>query len=97
MSKRILLGTALAGTLAAGLAVAPMASANSTSWSVSIGGPGYAVSAGSPVYYGPYYRPYYRPHWRPVYVPPPAVVYAPPVYYRPYAYGPGYYGSYRRW
>ena len=95
MFRRILLASALAGTLAVGLAVAPAASARD-SWSVSIGVPGVAISAGSPVYYGPYYRPYhyhyhYRPHWRPVYVPPP-VVYAPAPVYRPYVYGPVYYG-----
>ncbi len=94
MYRRILLASALAGTLALGLAVAPAASARD-SWSVSIGAPGFAISAGSPVYYGHrYYRPYYRPYWRPVYVPPP-VVYPAPVY-RPYAYGPVYYG-YRPW
>ena len=51
MYRRILLASALAGTLAVGLAVAPAASARD-SWSVSIGAPGFAVSAGSPVYYG---------------------------------------------
>ena len=56
MYRRILLASALAGTLAVGLVVAPAASANN-SWSVSIGAPGFAVSAGSPVYYG--YGPQY--------------------------------------
>src|SRR5438045_9397914 len=93
MYRRILLASALAATLAVSLAVAPAASARD-SWSVSIGVPGVAVAAGSPVYYGPYYRPYYRPHWRPVYVAPP-VVYPAPVY-TPYAYGPVYYVGYRR-
>jgi len=60
MLRKILLATALVGTLGAGLAVAPAASAGNVGWSVSIGGPGYAVSAGAP-YRGPYYRPYYRP------------------------------------
>ena len=94
MYRRILLASAVAGTLAAGLAIAPAASARD-SWSVSIGAPGFAVSAGSPVYYGPYYRPYYyRPHWRPVYVPPP--VYYPAPVYTPYVYG-GPVVSYRHW
>ena len=51
MYRRILLASALAGTLALGLAVAPAASARD-SWSVSIGAPGVAISAGSPAYYG---------------------------------------------
>jgi hypothetical protein len=95
MFRRILLASALAGTLAVGLAVAPAASARD-SWSVSIGVPGVAVTAGSPYYYGPYNRPYYRPYYRSYYAPPP-VVYRPVPVYRPYAYGygPAYYGY--RW
>ncbi|HEY3177870.1 MAG TPA: hypothetical protein VGL25_03215 [Casimicrobiaceae bacterium] len=93
MFRRILLASALAGTLAVGLAAAPAASAHD-SWSVSIGVPGVAISAGSPVYYSPYYRPYYRPYHRSYYAPPPVVYYYPAPVYRPYAYayGPGYYG-----
>ncbi len=86
MLRKILLATALVGALGAGLAVAPAASAGNVGWSVSIGGPGYAVSAGAP-YWGPYYRPYY-PAYSPYYVPP---VYAAPVVYapyRPYYYAP---------
>ena len=96
MSRRILLASAVAGTLAVGLAVAPAASARD-SWSVSIGVPGIAVTAGSPYYYGPHYRPYYRSYYRPYYYAPPPVVYAPVPVYRPYAYGygPAYYGY--RW
>jgi outer membrane scaffolding protein for murein synthesis (MipA/OmpV family) len=92
MFRRILLASALAATLALGLAVAPAASARD-SWSVSIGVPGVAVTAGSPYYYGPHYRPYYRPYYRSYYAPPP-VVYRPVPVYRSYAYGygPGYYG-----
>jgi len=98
MYRRILLASALAGTLAVGLVVAPAASANN-SWSVSIGAPGFAVSAGSPVYYGygyrPYYRHYYRPYYRPAYVPAP--VYYPAPVYRPYVYSYGPVVSYRHW
>jgi hypothetical protein len=67
---------------------------NNVAWSVSIGGPGFAVAAGQPAYgrgyvgpayygapYRPYYRPYYNPYYRPYYRP---VVVAPPVVYRPY-------------
>jgi len=104
MSRRILLATAVAGTLAAGMAVAPAASAGNVAWGVTIGAPGVAISAGTPYYgYRPYYRPYYRPAYRPVYVAPP--VYAAPVAYSyPYAYtypapvvvAPRpYYGGYR--
>jgi hypothetical protein len=89
MNRRILLATALAGTLALGAAVAPAASASNVAWSVSIGGPGVAVSAGAPGYWGPGYRPYYngyRPYYRPAYVAPPVYAYPAPVYYTPYAY-----------
>ena len=77
MFRRILVATAAAGMLVAGLAIAPAASARD-SWSVSIGAPGVAISAGSPGYWGSYYRPYpyYRPYWRSAY-------YAPPVYVPP--------------
>ncbi|MFO1397157.1 MAG: hypothetical protein U1F48_08845 [Burkholderiales bacterium] len=84
---------ALVGTLLVGAAAAfaPAASANNVAWSVSVGVPGLAITAGEPAYYGAPYRPYYRPYYRPVVVAPP-VVYAPyyapvaaPVY-RPYRY-----------
>jgi len=88
MFRRILLATALVGTLGASLGAAPAASAGNVAWSVSVGGPGYVVSAGAPAYWGPTYRPYY-PAYRPYYVAPPVyvtpVVYAP---YRPYYYAP---------
>jgi hypothetical protein len=80
MNSRVV--TAAIGTLLAGAAAsfAPAASANgNVGWSVSVGVPGVAISAGQPAYYGAPYRPYYRPHYRPVVV-------APPVVYRPYAY-----------
>lgn len=54
----------------------PAAAGSDVAWSVSVGGPGFAVSAGQP-FYGAPYRPYYRP-----------IVVAPaPVVYRPW-YGP---------
>jgi hypothetical protein len=74
------------GVLAlAGLALAAPAQAR-TVWSVSIGGPGYALGAG-PAYYG-----YPHRHWHPRYVAAPIVypapvVLAPRVVYRaPVAY-----------
>jgi len=76
--------------LAAGLAIATPAVARDVHWSVSIGGPGYAISAGVPYYGYPAYAP------APVYVAPPVVypapVYvAPPVVYRPYRVYPSRY------
>jgi hypothetical protein len=82
------IGTTLIG--AAALFSTAASAGNNVGWSVSIGAPGFAVSAGQPVYgpryYAAPYRPYYRPYYRPVVVAPP-VVYAP--YYAPYrAYVP---------
>ena len=93
--KRTRILTAAIGTTLIGAAAlfSSVASAgNNVGWSVSIGAPGFAVSAGQPAYgrgyygYGAPYRPYYRPYYRPVVVAPP-VVYSP--YYAPYpAYVP---------
>ncbi len=69
-------------------------------WSVSIGGPGYAIAAGAPAYrgypghwggyygrpYGPVARPYYRPYYPVVYAP--RVVYPAPIVYRAPYYAP---------
>ena len=80
MKSRIV--TAAIGTLLVGAAAAfaPAASANgNVGWSVSVGVPGLAITAGQPAYFGAPYRPYYRPYYRPVVV-------APPVVYHPYAY-----------
>jgi len=76
---------------AGALATLP-ALAGNVGWSVSIGAPGFAISAGEP-WRGYGYRPYgYAPHLRPwvsTYVPAPAY-YAPPVrVYRP-RYAPIY-------
>lgn len=78
---------AIVATLLVGTATAfaPAASAGNVGWSVSVGVPGLAVTAGEPVYYGAPYRPYYRPFARPVVVAAPVVV-APPVVYAPYRY-----------
>ena len=89
------LGTAAVGA-AAMFSTAASAGGN-VAWNVTVGGPGFAVSAGQPYYgapYRPYYRPYYnsyyrpapvyRPYYRPYYAPRP-VYYAPPVVYtQPY-------------
>ena len=80
MIRRTLLATVLAASAAALAAFAPAASAH-TAWSVTIGAPGFAISAGEPYYYGAPYRPYWRHHYY-RYAPP--VVYTPPVYPAPY-------------
>jgi hypothetical protein len=98
------LGTLLVGAAAA---FAPAASAGNVGWSVSVGVPGVAISAGEPVYYGAPYRPYYRPYYAPVVVAPPVVyssyyapvpVYAPYRYWapRPVVYAPRVYAPYYR-
>jgi hypothetical protein len=79
-----LAGTALLG--AAALFPSPASAGGNVAWSVSVGGPGFAVTAGEPGYFGAPYRPYYRPHFRPSHRP---VVIAPPVAYRPW-YGPAF-------
>jgi len=52
--KRIAAVTAAAAVLVGAAAFAPVASANNVAWSVSIGAPGVAVSAGYPGYWGGY-------------------------------------------
>lgn len=80
MSRRLAIASTFAAALAAGALFTPAASARDVAWSVSIGAPGFAISAGQP-YWGhrPYYRPY-RPYYR-AYAP---VVYPAPVVYEPY-------------
>jgi hypothetical protein len=108
-SRRIAVITALAAALAGGAAYAPAAAANNVAWSVSVGGPGFAVSAGQPYWggyrgygYGYGYG-YHRPWHRPVvpvaypygYVAPRPVYVVPrPVYYPAPAFN--YYGYYGR-
>jgi len=103
MDRRKLVVLALSGALVAATAFIPAAQASNVAWSVSVGGPGFAVSAGEPAFYGGYgygapYRPYYRPWHRPAVVVPPVAYpyYAPaPVVYAPrpiiYAPRPVYY------
>lgn len=96
-------GTTLIG--AAALFSHPAAAGSDVAWSVSVGGPGFAVTAGQPYYggagqYGAPYRPYYGPRYRPVVVAPvpayrpwygPVTYYAPPVVYAPRYVAPRYY------
>jgi hypothetical protein len=96
MIRRTLLATALAAATAAAVTFAPAASAG-TAWNVTIGAPGFVVSAGEPYAVAPY-RPYWNHHHRHYYryyAPPvayaPAPVYVPPrVIYRPYVPAPVY-------
>jgi hypothetical protein len=92
MIRRTLIAAAVAASALAGAAFAPAASAH-TAWSVSVGAPGFAASAGDPYVAAPAY-PAYRPYWHHhhhyyrYYAPPvvyaPAPVYVPPrVVYRP--------------
>jgi hypothetical protein len=84
-SRRVALIAAVAAITAGGMTLAAPARAGNVAWSVSVGGPGFAVAAGQPGYWGGYrgYRGYgyHRPWVRP-YAP---VVYAAPSVY-PYAY-----------
>ncbi len=89
-SRRTAVIASIAAVLVIGAAFAPGASASNVAWGVSVGGPGFVVSAGQPGYwhgyrgYG-YYRPWHRPFAPIVYAPPPVVYpYAPrPVYVAP--------------
>jgi hypothetical protein len=85
---------ALAIAVAGLAAVAAPAGANNVAWSVSVGGPGFAVNAGQPAF-GPGFRPGFRPVVvrpygfrpvvvaRPAWVARPVFVSAPPVYFAP--------------
>jgi hypothetical protein len=89
MNRRLLSTVAASGALLAAAAFIPTAQAGNVAWSVSVGGPGFAVSAGQPGYYGsPYLRPVARPYYRPWYG---AAVVVPPVaYVRPRVIYPYY-------
>jgi len=95
MNRRILSTVAVCSALLAATAFVPTAHAGNVAWSVSVGGPGFAVSAGQPGYYGgrgyygaPYLRPIARPYYRPWYG---AAVVVPPVaYVRPRVIYPYY-------
>ena len=105
MRRKLYLATLTAAALAAGSLIAPPASANNVGWSVSVGVPGVAVTAGAPYYYGypyrvygpAYYGPYHRHYYRPYRAYAPAVVYpAPVVTYPPVVtYAPPPYRVYR--
>jgi hypothetical protein len=100
-SKLLMTAVGTAAIGAAALLSTPASAGGNVGWSVSVGGPGFAVTAGQPGsrYYGAPYRPYYKPHYyrpapvyrpyyRPYYAPRP-VYYAPPVVYtQPYSYYP---------
>lgn len=88
MKNRIVTALAAGGALlAASAALAPLAHAGNVAWGVSVGGPGFAVTAGQPGWYGgrvgfgPAWRPFapvvYRPWLRPAPVGAPWV-FAPP-------------------
>ena len=79
MNRRLLAAAVLGPALFAAAVCAPAASAGNVAWSVSVGVPGFAVTAGGPGYYGVPYRPYYRAWSRPVLVPPPALYAIAPV------------------
>jgi len=84
---RIFAATVATVLIGAGALSSSVASAsNNVGWSVSIGAPGFAVTAGqpafgpgyaTPAYYGAPFRPYFRPHLR-------RVVVAPPIVYNPW-------------
>ena len=85
-----------AAAVCAALAFAPAATAGNVAWNVSVGGPGFAVSAGQPGYWGvnawrpgvaaPYYRPWHRPVVAaPLAYPVPVAYPAPVLYPRPAA------------
>jgi len=95
MSRRLTLIAALAATVAAGAFICAPASANNVAWSVSVGVPGLAISAGVPAFgiaapvYGPAYRPArahapYRPYYR-GWAPAPVVAAYPYPYPSPFA------------
>lgn len=104
MNRRSLTAIALTVALSATAALVPAAHAGNVAWGVSVGGPGFSVSAGQPAnyaggYYGgrgyyrapfvPVVRTYYRPYFRP-YAPYAyrAIVVAPVPVYFPTYYAP---------
>lgn len=87
MKRTHILAAAFAATLVAAAALAPgTSSASNVAWSVSIGGPGFAVSAGQPAYVdAPIVGAPFRPHWRPAFR---RVAVAPPLVVRPWLAAP---------
>ena len=109
MVQRLALAGFTTTALVASAAFAPSASAGNVAWSVTLGAPGFAVSAGAPDY-GPYYPPVAPvPYAGAVLAPPVDYPYAVPYvgavvrpyyypHYRPYAYARPWYGAhYAHW
>ena len=106
MVKRFAIAGLAAAAFVAAAAVATPAVAGNVAWGVTVGGPGFAVSAGQPAY-GGWSGGYYGPApYASVAVAPPVVypyaapyvgVVARPYYarYRPYVYARGWHGPVR--
>ena len=103
MNRHTVTTVALCSTLFVAAAVlVPTAQAGNVAWGVSVGGPGFQVTAGQPGYYGgrgfygapyrpvarPYFRTYYPATFRAAVVVPPVFYAPPPVAYTYYAPAP---------
>ncbi len=72
LHRRTVSTLALCGAVLAAASFVPLAHASDVAWGVSVGGPGFNVSAGQPGFYGGRgfvaapFRPYARPYFRPV-------------------------------
>jgi hypothetical protein len=110
MNPRTISAFALCGGLLAAAAAVPSAQAGNVAWGVSVGVPGFSVSAGQPGYYGRVgyvapYRPYFAPGYygpaygAPVVVPadPYAYVAPAPVIYAPRPVVYAHRPYYRHW
>ena len=88
MNRRTAIAAALSGALLATAVVVPSAQAGNVAWGVSVGVPGFSVSAGQPYGYGGYFgAPYVYGGYGGGYYRPPVVAVARPYhrpYYRPY-------------
>ena len=88
MNRRTVIAIALSGALFATAAAVPSAQAGNVAWGVSVGVPGFSVSAGQPYGYGSYVGRPYAYGYACGYYRPPVVAVARPYYrpyYRPYA------------
>jgi hypothetical protein len=93
ISRRLTTLACTAAVACAGAFATLPAQAGNVGWSVSVGVPGFAITAGEPWGYRHHgYAPYYRP-WVSAYVPAPVYYAPPPRVYRPY-YAPTYYRPY---
>ena len=98
MNRRTVATIALCSSCIAATAFVPAAQAGNVAWGVSVGGPGFNVTAGQPGYYGgrgyhgahyvPYARPYFHPWYRAAVAVPPLAYVMPPVAYPYYAPAP---------